>query len=581
MLHSIRWRTVISFTVLILVCIIGISSYFYHFFNDSYIQSLDSQTAEQAAMISSASEPYFAGNTTDGIDTFVKAIGQGIDNRITIIGADGTVLGDSVEDPSVMENHANRPEVTAALSGKTTSIIRYSSTLGYDMLYTAVPIHTGSEIVGCSRIAIPLTTINGHMHHVLITIIWVSFLAALAAFGLALQLSKLTIDPVRKLTHMARKIADGDLNQEIEKASRGEVGELATAFNLMAAKIKEIIWLLGLDRDRMSAILSQMSDGIILIDAESRISMINNTAKNIFKITDEKSVGRTFVEAVRDYELDDIVQHSLKTKTQLTRMVETNHPRKTIMAIATPLEEPLICLLLLQDLTEMKRLETVRRDFISNVSHELRIPIASIKALAETLHAGAIDDAAVSKDFLSKINEEADDLTQLVQELSELSRLESGSAPLKKASVYIAELIASVGQRLKAQADRASLQINIDLKSILPPIDADRDRIEHVLVNLLHNAIKFTPPGGTITVSASSENNNIRVSVTDTGVGIPADDLPRIFERFYKADRARSGGGTGLGLAIVKHIIEAHGGKVWAQSVEGKGATFTFTLPYK
>jgi two-component system phosphate regulon sensor histidine kinase PhoR len=480
-----------------------------------------------------------------------------------------------------MENHANRPEVTAALSGKTTSIIRYSSTLGYDMLYTAVPIHTGSEIVGCSRIAIPLTTINGHMHHVLITIIWVSFLAALAAFGLALQLSKLTIDPVRKLTHMARKIADGDLNQEIEKASRGEVGELATAFNLMAAKIKEIIWLLGLDRDRMSAILSQMSDGIILIDAESRISMINNTAKNIFKITDEKSVGRTFVEAVRDYELDDIVQHSLKTKTQLTRMVETNHPRKTIMAIATPLEEPLICLLLLQDLTEMKRLETVRRDFISNVSHELRIPIASIKALAETLHAGAIDDAAVSKDFLSKINEEADDLTQLVQELSELSRLESGSAPLKKASVYIAELIASVGQRLKAQADRASLQINIDLKSILPPIDADRDRIEHVLVNLLHNAIKFTPPGGTITVSASSENNNIRVSVTDTGVGIPADDLPRIFERFYKADRARSGGGTGLGLAIAKHIIEAHSGKIWAESVEGKGTTFTFTLPFK
>ena len=237
------------------------------------------------------------------------------------------------------------------------------------------------------------------------------------------------------------------------------------------------------------------------------------------------------------------------------------------------------------ELQEAKKLAEAANNskstFLSNVSHELRIPIASIKALAETLHAGAIDDAAVSKDFLSKINEEADDLTQLVQELSELSRLESGSAPLKKASVYIAELIASVGQRLKAQADRASLQINIDLKSILPPIDADRDRIEHVLVNLLHNAIKFTPPGGTITVSASSENNNIRVSVTDTGVGIPADDLPRIFERFYKADRARSGGGTGLGLAIVKHIIEAHGGKVWAQSVEGKGATFTFTLPYK
>jgi len=419
------------------------------------------------------------------------------------------------------------------------------------------------------------------MQHVLITIIWVSFLAALAAFGLALQLSKLTIDPVRKLTHMARKISEGDFNQVIKTASRGEVGELATAFNLMATKIKEIIWLLGLDRDRMSAILSQMSDGIILVDDGSKISLINNAAKNMFKISDEESVGRTFVEAVRDYELDDMVQRCMQTKTQLTKMVETSRPRKTIMAIATPLENPTSCLLLLQDLTEMKRLETVRRDFVSNISHELRIPISSIKALAETLHAGAIDDASVSKDFLSKINQEADSLTQLVQELSELSRLESGEANIRKARLDIGELIGSAVRRLKAQADRAGLQINIDLKSTLPPIDADRNRIEQVLINLLHNAIKFTPPGGSITVSASSDGGGNRVSVADTGGGISTDDLPRIFERFYKADKARSGGGTGLGLAIAKHIIEAHDGKIWAESIEGRGATFTFTLPCK
>ena len=579
-MHSIRWRTVISFTLLILMCIMGISSYFYHFFNNSYIQGLDSQTAEQAAMISSASEPYFASNTTDGIDTFVKTISQGIGNRITIIGGDGTVLGDSVEDPSVMENHASRPEVAAALSGKTLSIIRYSSTLGYDMLYTAVPIHAGSEIVGCSRVAIPLTTINSHLHYVLITIIWVSFLAALAAFLLALQLSKLTIDPVRKLTRMARKIADGDLNQEIEKASRGEIGELATAFNLMAAKIKEIIWLLGLDRDRMSAILSQMSDGIILIDSGGKITVVNEAAKEIFQISEESAVGRTFIEVVHDYELHGLVSKCIESKKECAGSVEISGTKQFLMAIATPLEGA-GCLLLLQNLTELKRLDVVKRDLSANISHELRLPIASIKALAETLAQGAIDDPSVAKEFLGQINAETDRLAQLVQELGDLSRIESGQSPLVKQNMGIGEVIKRAAERIKPQADRAGLSINIDIASELPPVAADRDRIEQALVNLLHNSIKFTPSGGGITISAVSSGDSLQVSVSDSGVGIPAGDLPRIFERFYKADRARSGGGTGLGLAIVKHIIEAHGGKVWTQSVEGKGATFTFTLPYK
>lgn len=580
MLHSIRWRTVISFTVLILVCIIGISSYFYHFFNDSYIQSLDSQTAEQAAMISSASEPYFAGNTTDGIDTFVKAIGQGIDNRITIIGADGTVLGDSAENPSTMENHANRPEVAAALSGKTSSIIRYSSTLGYDMLYTAVPIHAGSGIVGCSRVAIPLTTINSHMHHVLITIIWVSFLAALAAFGLALQLSKLTIDPVRKLTHMARKISEGDLNQEIKTASRGEVGELATAFNLMAAKMKEMIWLIGMDRDRLSVILSQMSDGIILIDSGGKITVVNEAAKEIFQISEESAVGRTFIEAVHDYELHGLVSKCIEAKKECAGSVEISGTRQFLMAIATPLEGG-GCLLLLQNLTELKRLDAVKRDLSANISHELRMPIASIKALAETLAQGAIDDPSVAKEFLGQINAETDRLAQIVQELGDLSRIESGQTPLTKRKIGIGEIVTKAAERIKPQADRAGLSIKIDITSNLPPVTADRDRIEQALVNLLHNSMKFTPSGGGITISAVSSGDFLQVSVADTGIGIPADDLPRIFERFYKADRARSGGGTGLGLAIVKHIIDAHGGKIWAESVEGKGTTFTFKLPYK
>lgn len=578
MRHSIRWRTVISFTVLILVCIVGISSYLYFFFKDSYIDSLSSQLTQQATIISYTSESYFADNTTAAIDAEVKSLGQRIDSRITVIGLNGTVLGDSIDDPSKMENHANRPEVAAALNGSNATIIRRSSTLGYNMLYAAVPISIGGKVVGCARTAIPLTAIDNHTKHILITIIWVSFLAVLAAFVLALQLSKLTTVPVRKLTQMARRISEGDLNQEIKTASRGEIGELATAFNLMAVKLKEMIRLIGMDRDRMSVILSQMSDGIILLDGEGKITAVNDAAKEILQITEEAAIGHIFIEAVHDYELNELVSKCIETKKECTGSVEISGTKQFLLAIATPLEGG-GCLLLLQNLTELKRLDAVKRDLSANISHELRLPIASIKALAETLAQGAVDDPSVAKEFLGQINAETDRLAQMVQELGDLSRIESGQAPLAKQKIGIGEVIKRAAERIKPQADRAGLSINIDVASDLPPVSADRDRIEQVLVNLLHNSIKFTPSGGNITISAISSGDSLQVSVADSGVGISADDLPRIFERFYKADRARSGGGTGLGLAIVKHIIEAHGGKIWAQSVEGKGATFTFTLP--
>jgi two-component system phosphate regulon sensor histidine kinase PhoR len=247
--------------------------------------------------------------------------------------------------------------------------------------------------------------------------------------------------------------------------------------------------------------------------------------------------------------------------------------------IATPLEGDIGCLLHIRDLTELRRLEMIRQDFISNISHEFRTPIASVKALAETLNEGAIEDASVARDFLNKINAEADRLAQMVQELGELSRIESGEAPLHKRDISIAEAIEHAVDRLRAQADRAGLKLDVDVPTILPKVMADEGRVEQVLINIIHNAIKFTSSAGIIRISAKVGGDVIIVSVSDTGVGIPADDLPRIFERFYKADKARSGGGTGLGLAIAKHIVEAHGGRIWVESAEGKGSTFNFTLP--
>jgi two-component system phosphate regulon sensor histidine kinase PhoR len=246
---------------------------------------------------------------------------------------------------------------------------------------------------------------------------------------------------------------------------------------------------------------------------------------------------------------------------------------------------------ILQDLTKIRRLDTVRRDFISNISHELRTPLASLKALVDTLRDGALEDPPAAQRFLDRIETEVDALTQMVQELLELSRIESRQAPLSLDPTSVADVVIPPTERLRPQAERASLSLRVDVPSELPHVLADTERVQQVVTNLVHNAIKFTQPGGQVSVRAYADGGDGRspvdvsrdptvvIEVADTGVGIPIDDVPRIFERFYKADRARSGGGTGLGLAIAKHIVQGHGGHIWAESVEGQGSTFCFSLP--
>lgn len=579
MFRSIRWRTAVAFVILIIICIAGLSVYLSHFFRESYQDSLREQLTNQARLIEDSSASYFANEQNEDIDALAKRLGEQIDARVTIIDRNGVVLGDSDENPATMQNHADRPEIIEALSQGTGSSIRHSATLGYDMMYVAVPVVIDGELVGTSRVSLPLTEINRALGHINRAIILGALIAAVVAIMLAFQISKMTTRPVKKLTQMSKHMAEGELDHEIQVASRDEVGELAKAFNRMAARLKEMVALITTERDRMAAILSNMGDGIFVVDGDSKVTTVNRAAHRILQLPENDVLGHTFVEAVRDYELDGILQRCLKTREQQMGTVETSPRKQFLGVIATPLEDEGGCLLLLQDLTELRRLETVRRDFVANISHELRTPTASLKAIAETLQDGAIDDPSVAKDFLAKMNAEVDKLTQMVQELGELSRIESGEAPIQKKPFDIAEAIEQAAGRLGAQADRAGLSLSTDIASPLPHALCDRDRVEQVLVNLLHNAIKFTPPGGRVNIFAKAEGNSVLVSVADTGVGIPADDLPRIFERFYKTDRAQTNSGTGLGLAIAKHIVEVHGGRIWAESVGGKGSTFSFTLP--
>jgi two-component system phosphate regulon sensor histidine kinase PhoR len=349
----------------------------------------------------------------------------------------------------------------------------------------------------------------------------------------------------------------------------------------------------------MAALLENMTDGIISTDADGYVTLINDAARNLLSVSPNLSVeGRSFMQVVRDHELNTMLRQTLEDGQERVQLLEVG-PRRPQLQVKTALieeewrvegspakqESERTALVVLQDLTELTRLERIRRDFVANISHELRTPLASTKLMVETLQAIIEDDPQAARDFLRRIDTEIDGLTQLVRELLELSRIESGQIKLYLRSVDLRELIEQAAERMKPQAERSGLDLSITLRSgedSFPLALADPERLIQVLINLIHNGIKFTPVGGSITLSVERyDTDKLLVKVSDTGVGIPPDDLTRVFERFYKVDKARAGAeaGTGLGLAIAKHVIQAHNGEIWVESDFGSGSSFIFTIP--
>lgn len=338
------------------------------------------------------------------------------------------------------------------------------------------------------------------------------------------------------------------------------------------AKIEE----LETERARLAAMLDQMTDGVMIADPAGVINFANPAAGRLFETGEV--IDRNIVEVIRQHQLIEAWRVCQESGEMQTQSVEMSDRRQFLQIVAIPDRTTGGSLLLVQDLTRVRHLETVRRDFVSNISHELRTPLASLKALTETLQDGALEDHEAAKRFLVRIEAEVDALTQMAAELLELSRIESGQVPLELKPVSPATLLFTALDRMRMQVERAAITFSVVCPPDLPSIRADAPRLEQVLVNLIHNAVKFTPPGGQVILSAQKEEYFIRFAVQDSGVGISTEDLPRIFERFYKTDRARTSGGTGLGLSISRHIVEAHGGKIWAESEEGKGSTFFFTI---
>lgn len=587
MFTRLQWRIAASYVGLMALVLLALGVYLSGFLRTQQLRTLESQLEHQARLVANDAQNVLAAGVPAQLDPLAKQLGRDSGARITLIAADGTVLGDSDHDPATMDNHSSRPEVVQALRQGTGESRRYSATLEKDLLYVAVPITRDSTTLGVARVAIPASEIQASANRLVAIVAAALVVAALLAVILAFVAARVTTRRIQALTGMVRQLADGDLDRTIPVQGKDEVSQLAGAFNEMAAELRDHVHAVEDQRERLAAVLSHMADGVIIAGRDGVVQLINPAASRLLQLPSARVEGRLVTAIVQDYELAELVGEAMTGDgaAEKPRLIEVgaHGGRRAIQAIASRIpggeDGGQRVLLMLQDVTELRRAETMRREIGANISHELRTPVAALKALVETLEDGALDDPEAARDFLSRMHVEVDGLAQLVEELLELSRIESGQVSPRLQPADLGSVVAAAAERLRPQSERLGVHLTVDAPADLPPVRIDPERIQQVVINLVHNAVKFTPPGGHVAVNVARQGDEFLVTVADDGVGIVPEALPRLFERFYKADKARAGGGTGLGLAIAKHQIQAHGGRIWAESPgEGQGATFTVAI---
>jgi two-component system, OmpR family, phosphate regulon sensor histidine kinase PhoR len=522
--------------------------------------------------------------------------------RVTIIALDGKVLGESDLPPSQlaeMENHFLRPEVQEALQRGVGSSLRYSKTLKVDLMYVAAAV-TPSGIAGPStgsaegtaagrlgfvRLAIPLHDIALTTRHVQRTVAIVSFLVGLIAIPFLFWLARRYSGPIDAMRQMATRVAVGDFAARAPERIGGELGELADALNQMSTQLQTRLRELTAEKVELNATLANMIEGVLVVDAACKIRLANDALRRQFNLP-ESALGKTVTEAFRSVPLQDLVSQALGSEQVSARELSFFGPEERVFDVnATCLRgrdgSPTGVVVVFHDITRIKQLENIRKEFVANVSHELRTPLSIIKGYVETLLDEQPPDEPTAKQFLQTIEKHSRRLEALIGDLLSISELESQQARLNLAAVSLRTETDAVLEELKQRAREKNMTMVSEIPENCPAVRADAQRLHQVLFNLLDNAIKYTQAGGRAVVSAKEKDGEVEICVADNGPGIAAEHLPRIFERFYRVDKARSRevGGTGLGLSIVKHIIQAHGGRVWVESHPGKGSSFYFTLP--
>ncbi len=580
------WHLFPAFLIVVVLAILGVTWYMTVSMKRLYLAETADGLKARAILVKNQIPLADIEVESPSVDSLCKRLGALSSTRFTVILPSGKVIGDTDDDPERMEDHSGRPEVSEALAGRTGISTRFSHTLHETMMYLAEPIIDKDRVVGVVRAALPVTAIDKAFEELYPKIILggsaVALLAGLLSFYISRRISK----PLEKLRKAAFHYSKGEFGHKLPSGNSLEIDELATTMNLMAAELDEKINTIVGQRNELDAMLSSMVEGLLVFDTSERLVRFNDEAARMLNLDADKVRGRFVQEAIRQVHLQKFVGRILREGGPLEDEIETLGDKGRVFQVhGTLLQnnkgDNLGALIILNDITSLRRLEIVRRDFVANVSHELRTPITSIKGFVETLREGAIKNPEDAERFLGIIARQADRLNAIIEDLLALSKIEEAEKSdmqLEKhrLKATIEDALSVCRAKAEAKGITIELRCDDDLEARINPA-----LLEQALINLLDNAIKYSHTGGRVEVSAAGTSEGILIAVRDWGSGIERKHLPRLFERFYTADKARSRelGGTGLGLAIVRHIALIHNGKVEVDSTIGQGSVFTLYLP--
>lgn len=583
------WQLYPSYLLITLVALVAITWYASRSLRHFYHEQTAADLKARAQLIEKQVAILLASGDTTRVDLLCKELGHKTATRITVIRPWGEVVGDSEEDPAQMENHGRRPEIAEALTGVPGVSTRYSNTLQKTMMYMAIPLTLDNEIVGVVRTSLPITSVDDAMRGVSVRIALGGLVIAVLAAFVSLWVSRRISRPLEEMRIGADRFAGGDLDYRLAVPNSEEMGRLAEAMNQMAARLDDRIRTVVCQRNEQEAILVSMVEGVLAVDTNERVISLNAAAARLLDLSLEDAKGRSIQEAVRNTELQALIMQTLSKQRSIEEaIVLTGAEERYLQVRGTILKgaqgASIGALVVLNDVTRIRKLESLRHDFVANVSHELKTPITSIKGFVETLLDGALKNPEDAERFLTKVARQTDRLNQIVEDLIDLSRIEKDTeqAEIQLEESRVKEALEAAVQACEVQASIKAIKIDLTCDDYLkakinPPL------VEQAVINLIDNAIKYSETGQSIEVAAAEQESEIRVSVRDHGCGISQEHLPRLFERFYRVDKGRSRelGGTGLGLAIVKHIALAHNGRVSVKSTLDKGSVFTIHLPLR
>ncbi|GGF98317.1 two-component system histidine kinase PnpS [Paenibacillus abyssi] len=600
-MNSFRVRLTFIMISLFGLSILGAGLFMAQSFRENHLDTLQANMVREMKLIVS-SMAWETGTPEMLYDYYTNEalkVKQITGERVTFIRGDGVVLGDSDHDPRDMMNHALRNEVVEAKENGVGRDIRKSETTNDNLMYVAIPIDPSSASSGVIRLAMGLEEVEGSVRELWYTLFIVLLLLFIASAVASYHIAKGLTRPLEQMSIVARRIKNMDYQARVNIDKSDEIGELGQSINAMADSLQEQMERIHRDENKLESVLNNMINGIVMIDRDGFVVLMNSRAEEVLGFSSTALVGRHFTEAKQQYELLQIIQEGLDTRKDLKEEITFYYPEERLLelnlvAIFHGREGFGGLLLVLQDVSAIRRLERMRSEFVANVSHELKTPIAAVKGFAETLLGGAVNDPETARSFLKIIFDESERLNRLIGDILELSKVESRRIPLQFSPIEMSSFISDTVEFIAAQAHRKNIRMDMKVDQGIY-VEADEDRLRQIMMNLLSNGINYTPDGGRVSISVEpivkkaphndaaegEDDDYIRIKISDTGIGIPKKDLPRIFERFYRVDKARSrsSGGTGLGLSIVKHLVELHKGTITVESTVGVGSTFIIELP--